>query len=260
MELEGKVALITGGGEGIGFATAKLFAKEGAKVGVLGRTQKTIQKAVDTIKAAGGEAVPLLADISEPEQMRTAVEKLVATYGRLDIVFAHAGVNGVWAPVDELTPEEWDKTIKINLSGTYYTIHVSIPHLKKQGGSIIITSSVNGTRIFSNSGATAYSASKAGQIAVTKMLALELGPHKIRVNALCPGAIDTSIDQNTTERHLEKARMPVEFPKGEIPLTCGTPGKAEDCAEAVLFLASDRARHISGTLIYVDGAQSLLQG
>jgi NAD(P)-dependent dehydrogenase (short-subunit alcohol dehydrogenase family) len=123
---------------------------------------------------------------------------------------------------------------------------------------VIVTASINGTRTFSNTGATAYSATKAAQVAMTKMLALELAKHKIRVNAVCPGAIDTEIQENTEKRDLEKEQEPVEFPEGKIPLTDGKPGTADEVAELVLFLASDRSRHITGTPVWIDGGQSLL--
>ena len=125
---------------------------------------------------------------------------------------------------------------------------------------MIVTSSVNGTRIFSNSGATAYSCSKAAQVAFVKMVALELAKHRIRVNVVCPGAIDTNIDENTERRHVEAAREPVEFPEGKIPLTDGRPGTSEEVAELMLFLACDASRHVTGTEVWIDGAQSLLVG
>lgn len=260
MQLEGKVALITGAGSGIGAAAARLFAAEGARVGVLSRTTTEIDRLASEIEAAGGQAFAITADISQPDQMEQATEQLVERYGRLDIVFANAGINGVWAPIEEITPEEWDKTLSINLKGTFLTVKYAVPHLKKQGGSIIVTSSVNGTRIFSNTGATAYSCSKAAQVAFTKMVALELAPHAIRVNVICPGAIKTEISQNTERRNLEKVRIPVEYPKGKVPLTGGKPGTSEQAAQLVLFLASDASSHISGTEMWIDGAESLIMG
>ncbi|HEX8398635.1 MAG TPA: SDR family NAD(P)-dependent oxidoreductase [Pyrinomonadaceae bacterium] len=260
MRLKGKTALITGAGSGIGKAAALLFAKEGAKIAALERDEEDLQKTVAKIKRAGGEAVAVVADISSALEMRRALEKTIESFGRLDIVFANAGINGVWAPIDELEPEEWDKTIETNLRGTFLTAKYAIPHLRKQGGSIIITSSINGTRIFSNAGATAYSSTKAAQVAFAKMAALELAKHKIRVNVICPGAIETNIEESTEKRNIEKAREPVEFPEGTTPLTDGEPGTAEQVAELVLFLASDAASHITGTEIYIDGADSLLRG
>jgi NAD(P)-dependent dehydrogenase (short-subunit alcohol dehydrogenase family) len=259
MDLQDKVALVTGAGSGIGKAAAVRFAREGARVGALSRTQDEIQATVHEIEQAGGQAIPLLADISDADQMRHAIEALVGTYGRLDIVFANAGINGVWAPIDELQPEEWDQTIANNLRGTYLTVHYTVPYLKKAGaGSIVITSSINGTRTFTTPGATAYSCTKAAQVAMTQMLALELAKYRIRVNAVCPGKIETEIEENTSHRDTERAQVPAEYPQGNIPLTGGEPGTSDDVVELVLFLASDHSRHITGTPVWIDGGQSLL--
>lgn len=260
MQLKGKVALVTGAGSGIGEAAAYLLAQEGAYVGVLDHNEENLQSVVRRIRDQRRKAMPLVADISSPTQVQDAVKQLVDEWGRLDIVFANAGINGVWAPLEELEPEEWDRTLSINLKGTFLTVKYAVPHLKKEGGSIIVTSSVNGTRIFSNTGASAYSSSKAGQVAFTKMIALELAKYRIRANVICPGAITTNIDDSTEQRDLEKEREPVVFPEGEIPLTDGRPGTAEQVAQLVLFLASDASSHISGTEMWIDGAQSLLQG
>jgi len=260
MRVQDKVALITGAGSGLGKAAALLLAQEGAKVAVLSRTEDEIQKTADEIQRNGGEAMVITADISEPDQMQQAVAQIIDKWGRLDIVFANAGINGVWAPLEEIEPDEWDRTLDINLKGTFLTVKYAVPHLKKQGGSVIVTASVNGTRIFSNTGATAYSCSKAAQVAFTKMVALELAPHRVRVNVICPGAIESDISENTEQRHLEKVRIPVEFPKGKIPLTGGKPGTSEQVARLVLFLASDESDHITGTEMWIDGAESLLMG
>jgi NAD(P)-dependent dehydrogenase (short-subunit alcohol dehydrogenase family) len=259
-DLTGKVALITGAGEGIGRAAALLLSERGAKVAALGRTQEQLDKLVAAIGQSGGEAITIVADIARPAEMEAAVRQVEEQWGRLDIVFANAGINGVWASIEELKPEEWDETLNINLKGTFLTVKYAVPLLKRQGGSVIITSSVNGTRIFSNSGASAYATSKAGQVAFAKMIALELAKHRIRVNVICPGAITTNIGENTEQRNLEAVREPVEFPAGEIPLTDGKPGTAEQVAQLVLFLASDMSDHITGTEMWIDGGQSLLQG
>ena len=258
MELQGKVALVTGAGSGIGKASAMRFAREGAMVGVLSHTADEIREVAEEIERTGGKAIPLVADVADEQQMKKAVADLVQAYGRLDIVFANAGINGVWAPIDELQPEEWDRTINTNLRGTYLTLHYAVPHLKTAGGSIIITSSINGSRTFTTAGATAYSATKAAQVAMAQMLAVELAKHRIRVNVVCPGKIGTEIMENTSQRNTEEAKVPSEFPSGPIPLTGKEPGTSEDVAELVLFLASDRSRHITGTPVWIDGGQSLL--
>lgn len=260
MQLAGKVALITGAGSGIGKAAALLLAKEGAKIAALGMGEEKLNKTVSQIQNNSGEAITLIADISQPDPMQQAIQQIIDRWGQLDIVFANAGINGVWAPLEELTPEEWDKTLNINLKGTFLTVKYALPFLKKQGGSVVITSSVNGTRMFSNTGATAYACSKAAQVAFTKMVALELAKHRIRVNVICPGAIKTDIDSSTEHRDLEEVREPVEYPEGQIPLTDGKSGSSEQVAQLVLFLASEASSHISGTEIWIDGTQSLLVG
>ena len=182
------------------------------------------------------------------------------TWSRLDIVVANAGINGVWAPIEQLEPHEFRRTVDVNLVGTFLTIKYAAPYLKANGGSVIITSSVNGTRKLSAPGATAYSASKAGQVAMMKMLALELAPHGIRVNAICPGTIETGIEKNTVLRGVKSEKERTIYPEGNVPLTGGRPGCPDDVAELILFLASDASRHISGTEIWIDGAETLLQG
>ncbi|MHA3772998.1 SDR family oxidoreductase [Verrucomicrobiota bacterium sgz303538] len=260
LKLDGRVALITGGGSGIGAAAARLLAQQGAKVGLLSRTPHEVEQLAREITESGGAALPLRADVARQEDLTAAIRQLTDEWGRLDIVFANAGVNGVWAPLEEITPEEWDQTIAINLRGTFLTVRESLPWLKQRGGSIIITASVNGTRMFSNTGATAYACSKAAQVAFAKMTAVEFAKYHVRVNVICPGFIESAIHDNTEKRNTEKIRLPVEYPEGTIPLTGKKPGRSEQVAELVLFLASDQATHITGTEVYIDGAQSLLQG
>ena len=259
MQLEGRVALVTGAGSGIGLASAVELAKEGAKIAAFDVSADALADAVAQIERGGGEAMPVAVDVSHPEQMRTAIERVGERWGRIDIVFANAGINGVWAPLEDLEPEEWDRTLAINLKGTFLTVKYALPYLKHRGGSVIVTSSVNGTRIFSNTGATAYSCSKGGQVIFTQMAALELARYKIRVNAICPGAIETNIDQRTEQRNTDEVKIPVEFPEGSFPLADG-PGTPEEVAQLVLFLASDASRHITGTPVWIEGAESLLQG
>ena len=259
-DLKGKVALVTGAGSGIGKASALTLDKAGAIVVVMSRTAEEVEQTAREIELAGGTAKAFTADTSDHEQMKQLMANIIHEFKRLDIVVANAGINGMWAPIDSLTPEEWDKTISVNLRGTYLTIHHTVPHLTAAGGgSIIVVSSINGTRTFTNPGATAYSVTKAGQVAMVQQLAVELGQHRIRINAICPGAIESDIDDNTQKRDTEEAEVPAEFPEGDIPLTGGQPGEAQDVADLVLFLASDGSRHITGTPIWIDGGQSLLR-
>lgn len=260
MELEGKVAFVTGGGSGIGAAACTLFGREGARVATLSRTASEVEETAQAVRDTGSEAFAIEGDVSKPGDVERAYRLIDERWGRLDVVFAHAGVNGLWAPVEELPPDEWEKTVSINLNGTFYTIKYAVPLLKRQGGAIVVTSSINGNRKFTSWGAHAYSSTKAAQVALVKMTALELAKHKVRVNAICPGAIDTEIDENTRKQNVEAAAEPVEYPAGNVPLTDGAPGSSEQVAELALFLASDRASHITGTEVYIDGGESLLEG
>jgi NAD(P)-dependent dehydrogenase (short-subunit alcohol dehydrogenase family) len=257
--LDGKVAFVTGAASGIGAGTARRFAEEGAQLALADVQQEAGERLRDELTVAGHHAIYLSCDVSDPSSVQQAIAATVREFGRLDIVFANAGINGVWAPIDELQPEEWERTHAINLKGTYLTIHYAVPHLKQGGGgSIIITSSVNGTRTFSNPGASAYSASKAGQVALMKMVALELGRHNIRCNAVCPGKIHTGIEESTEKRHTEELGMEVELPQGSPALDEGV-GDSFEVADTCLFLASNLGRHVSGVEIFVDGGASLLR-
>ncbi len=259
-ELKDKVALVTGAGSGIGKASALTLGAAGAAVIALSRTAEEVERTAAEIVEAGGKAQAATADVSDDAAMGEAVERIIRDHGRLDIVVANAGINGVWAPIESLTPEEWDTTIRVNLRGTYLTIHHAVPHLEAAGGgSIVVISSINGTRSFATPGASAYSVTKAGQVALVQQLALELGSRRIRINAICPGAIESEISDNTEKRDTERIEIPVKFPDGDIPLTGGRKGKAQDVADTVLFLVSDASRHITGTPIWIDGGQSLLR-
>lgn len=257
MQLQGRVALVTGAGSGIGRAAALLLGEDGARIAAVSRTEEELRETIDLVRKRGGDGDVFTADVSDEAQTRSMVDAVIEKWGRIDIVFANAGVNGVWAPLEEITTEEWDRTIGINLRGTFLTVKHSLPHLKKRGGSIIVTASINGTRVFSNTGATAYACSKAAQVAFTKMLALELAPHRVRINVICPGAIETSIEDSTEHRNIEELGVPVEFPRGWHPLR-GEPGTAMQVAKLVHFLATDASDHITGTEMWIDGGESLI--
>ncbi|WP_059172639.1 SDR family NAD(P)-dependent oxidoreductase [Bacillus sp. FJAT-27445] len=257
--LEGKAAFITGASSGIGRAAAIKLAEEGAKIALVDVKADNGEEVRELIQQNGGTAITLECDVSKPGDVEAAYKKAIVEFGRMDIVFANAGINGVIAPIETLDPDDWDETITTNLKGTFLTAKYAIPHLKKEGGSIIITSSINGNRIFKNFGFSAYSTSKIGQTGFGRMAALELAKYKIRVNTICPGAIETNIDKNTfpAEDELEEIKIPVVYPEGSQPLEQGS-GKPEQVADLVFFLASSLSSHITGTEIYIDGAESLL--
>ena len=254
-----KVAFISGGGSGIGQAAATVMARRGAKIALAGRTPEELVEVAEEIERAGGTAITVPCDVSEEDSVQNGDRHDSRTTGPARRRRGQCRCQRHLGGIDELSVDDFRSTLEINLVGTFTTIKYAVPHLRKQGGSVIVTSSVNGTRIFSNSGASAYSSSKAGQVALAKMLAVELGPDKIRVNVICPGAISTEISDNTNAEN-EDVKIPVEFPDGPIPLTGEEPGSAEQVGQLIAFLASDEASHISGTEVWVDGAQSLLQG
>ncbi|MCD6049877.1 MAG: 3-oxoacyl-[acyl-carrier-protein] reductase [Verrucomicrobia bacterium] len=254
LDLGGKTALVTGGGSGIGLAIAELLAGSGASVAVLDRNETAVNETLKGLKGDGH--LGLEADVAREQDIQKALVRCQERWAHLDILVINAGINGVWCPLGELETAEWDQTMAVNLRGTFLTLKLALPLLRQRGGSVSVVASINGTRMFNNYGATAYACSKAAQVAFAKMTALELAPDRIRVNVVCPGAIDTNIDQSTTMRNLEKIALPPK--KGYVPLTKGKAGTAEQVAQVIGFLASDAAAHITGTEIYVDGAQSLL--
>jgi len=173
-------------------------------VAVAAHDLESATETAQLITAAGGEARPYMVELGEPESVAQLYDDVADRFDALDVVVANGGINGVWAPISELTVEEWTHTLGVNLTGTFLTVKYAMPLMRAADrSSVIITSSVNGTRVFSNSGASAYGASKAGQVAFAKMAAVELARDRIRVNVVCPGAIDTE------HRHTEGLGIPV---------------------------------------------------
>ncbi|OCT14837.1 3-oxoacyl-[acyl-carrier-protein] reductase [Paenibacillus pectinilyticus] len=256
--LKDKVAVITGAGSGIGRAAALLLAQQGMKVCLVDLKDDRLEETKQEIELAGGQVITVEIDISDSKRVEEAFEQTAKTWGRIHLVFANAGINGVLAPIEDMKLEDWDHTLSVNLKGTFLCVKHAIPHMKEMGGSIVITSSINGSRTFSGFGMTAYSTSKAGQLAFAKMAALELARYKIRVNAICPGSIKTNIGENTEPTaELEKIKIPIQYPQGNQPLE-HSPGQPEQVANLVAFLASDISNHITGTELFIDGAESLL--
>ncbi|WP_205620307.1 SDR family oxidoreductase [Alteribacter aurantiacus] len=259
-QLHGRVALVTGGGSGIGKASAIHLARAGAKIVLADLKEEDAKDTKEEIEAIGGDVMVIETDVSKEDEIEQCYDQLIKRFGRLDVIFANAGVNGRITPIEDMDVNDWTQTIDTNLKSTFLTVKHAIPHLKKDGGSIIITSSINGNRVFSNFGFSAYSTSKAGQMAFGKMAALELAKYHIRVNIICPGAIQTNIGENThpENEELKKIKIPVEYPEGGNQPLEHRPGKPEEVADLILFLASEASRHITGTELFIDGAESLL--
>jgi len=258
-ELSGKVALVTGAGSGIGQGAAVRLAQAGAKVAVIGRRPERLETTVAQIAEAGSEGRAIRCDVGVEEDVRAAYAEIESCWGRVDIVVANAGINGVWAKLEELELEAWNATIQANLTGTFLTVkHGVEPMRRSGGGSVIIVSSINGNRSFNLRGSTAYSTSKAGQVAFAKIVAPELALQGIRVNVVCPGSVQTSIGENTEIRENLKVLYQRRDPINRVPITKGKPAMPLQAGDLIAFLASDRASHIAGTEIYFDGAESLV--
>lgn len=259
MDLSGKVAMVTGAGSGIGRASALKMAEAGADIVALSMGKDEVEAVATEIEKLGRKVLPIVADVSNAKQMEAAFDKVRAEFGKLDILHSNAGINGVWAPIEDFKVEDWDRVQGVNLRGTFLAVHHAIPLMRKAGGgSMIITSSITGTRTVSFAGSSAYGVTKMGQISFTMSAAQELARYGIRVNAVCPGGISTNIDKSTTMVGLDKIKSSVVYTEGSVPLTKGKSGEADDVANLVLFLASDLSKHITGTPIYVDGGQSLI--
>lgn len=245
MRLNGKKAIITGGGSGIGRSTALLFAKEGAMVAISDINQENGEETVHLIKKEGGNAFFHQTDVSVADQVMLLVEQTVASFGGLDILFNNAGIGNSEVKGIDLSEDEWDRVIDVNLKSVFLGIKYAVPELKKSnGGAIINTSSLLGLK--GQKYMAAYNASKAGVILLTKNAALEYGKDNIRVNAIAPGVIDTNIINGWKNNERKWPIISRANALGRI----GTP---EEVANAVLFLASDEASFITGATLSVDG-------
>ena len=248
MQLEGKVAIVTGAGRGIGRAIARRFAAAGARVVAAGRTAADGEETVALIARAGGEARFIPTDVSQDAAVRALVAETVRAYGRLDVLVNNAGISGPGKPLDETSEAEWDRVIDTNLKGCYLGMRYAIPHLRAAGGGAIVNlSSVLAEHTLP--GCTAYTASKAAIIGLTKATALEVGRDRIRVNCILPGSTDTPM---MWEGLTAAERIAIE-PEVANAAPLGTVGRPEEIAEVALFLASDAARFMTGAAIPVDG-------
>lgn len=247
--LAGKSALITGGGSGIGRATAIAFAREGARVAVADLGLESAQATVALINQAGGQAIALAADVTDDEAVAAMVQATAASFGRLDCAFNNAGIapRAVGAggqKIADVAPEAWAQLIEVNLTGVWLCLRHEVAQMRRQetGGAIVNTASIGGLVALANS--SAYTVGKHGVVGLTRLAAKDHAEEGIRVNAVCPGYIETPMTTETLAEHGERIRT-------RTPL--GREGRPEEIAELVVFLCSDRASYITGAAYAADG-------
>lgn len=257
MKLLNKVALITGSGSGMGRATALLFSREGTRTSVVDIDEKGGQETVKMIKEGGGDAIFIRSDVSKSVDVEKMVKTTVDHYGRLDILYNNAGIPMSFTPVEEVKEELWDRIMNINVKGIFLAAKCVAPIMKKQGGGVILnTASISGVR--PRPGLSAYSTSKAAAIMLTKALAIEFAPSKIRVNVINPVAAETPMlaqfiaDGGAKGEQFETGRKRFI---DTVPL--GRLATPEDVAYVALFLASDEASLITGASFDVDGGRGI---
>jgi 3-oxoacyl-[acyl-carrier protein] reductase len=242
LSLAGRVAVITGAGRGVGAATALALAAHGAHVALVDRSGAGVSQTAQEIGLAGGEALPFTADITDSFEVERLMDGIADEWGRLDVLVNNAGVVQDTL-LEDVTDEEWDKTLDVNLRGTMFCTRAAVPHMLKRGQGRILSAASVAAR-HGNRGKTVYAASKGGIIAMTRTWARELGPKGITANAVAPGFIDTEIVKSVPATAVSKiiARLPA-----------GRLGRADEVAAVYLFLASDLATFINGAVVGVDG-------
>jgi NAD(P)-dependent dehydrogenase (short-subunit alcohol dehydrogenase family) len=248
-EFKGKVALVTGASSGIGRASALAFARQGAKVVVVARRVQEGEQTVQMITQNGGEAIFVKADVSKATEVESLIRTIAETYGRLDCALNNAGISGSLAPAADLSEQEWDSVINTNLKGVWLCLKHEIAYMLKQAsGSIVNMSSVlglGGTSL----GASAYVASKHAVIGLTKAAALEYARQGLRINAICPGFVETVLIEVATKNPEVREQIVALHPIGRL-------GRPEEVAEAVIWLCSDAASFVTGHSMVVDGGYS----
>jgi NAD(P)-dependent dehydrogenase (short-subunit alcohol dehydrogenase family) len=250
MKLKGKVALITGGTEGMGYATAELFLREGARVAITGRSREKGRRAVRSLRKHG-EVIYIQGDVSIAADAKRMVSETVGQFGRVDILFNNAGIY-VEKTAEDTTEEEWDRVMDINVKGTFLVSKYAIPHMKKKRSGVIVNNSSD-AGLIGNRSCPAYCASKGAVTIMTKAMALDYAKYGIRVNSVNPGAIDTPM----LVREAEASADPAEYLRrtdAESPI--GRVGRPEEVARAVLFLASEESSFVTGAALSVDGGMT----
>ena len=246
MKLTDKVALVTGGSRGIGFAIAKILSDNGASVVITSKNSEKIKQAEAKISNSFG----ITCDIKKKNEVQNVLDQTIKKFGKLDILVNNAGIFPKIKLLHEIEEEEWNEVLDVNLTGQFRFTKEAIPHLQKTSGCIINISSDAGLKAYQGFNADAYSASKAALIVLTKCWALEYAKDKIRVNCICPGVVDTDM----TKPFL-KNQKDIEFMNNEHPL--GRIGQPEEIGKSVLYFASDDALWITGAILTVDGGESI---
>jgi NAD(P)-dependent dehydrogenase (short-subunit alcohol dehydrogenase family) len=248
MQLSGKVALITGGASGIGRATALLFAREGAVVAIADLNERAGEVVASEIAQSGGRAIFEPADVTDAEDCQRLAEHAIREFGRIDILFNNAGIIRR-ATVLDLSEEDWDRVMTVNVKSIYLLSREVIPHMQKQGGGSIINTA-SGWGLAGGAKAAVYCASKGAVVLLTKAMAIDHGPNKIRVNCICPGDTDTGMLRAEAQQ-LGEANDRFLAEAARRPL--GRVGSPDEIAQAVLYLASDASSFVTGTALVVDG-------